>query len=52
MERYPLQELVDKWEREEVTIEQILGQILLWLMHLVERVTKLEINQRKIDRSQ
>lgn len=45
MEKYPLPELVQRWAREEVTVEQAIGQILLWLMALVERVAKLEATQ-------
>ncbi len=52
MERYPLPELIRKWEHEAITIEQVLGQILLWLLFLVEQVSKLEFNQRKMNRSQ
>jgi hypothetical protein len=52
MDRYPLPELIKRWEREDITVEQVLGQILLWLLFLVERVTKLEIKQRRMGRSQ
>ena len=44
---YPLSDLVKKWEREEITVEQTIGQMLLWLAALAERVTKLEANRRK-----
>ncbi len=47
MKKYPLPELVQKWAREEVTVEQAIGQILLWIMALAERVTKLEANRSK-----
>ena len=47
MERYPLPELVKRWEREELTVEQAIGQILLWLDSLAERATKLEATRRK-----
>jgi hypothetical protein len=52
MKRYTLQELVKLWEREEITLEQAVGQILLWLVALAERVTKLEASQRRTSRSQ
>jgi hypothetical protein len=42
MNRYPLLDLVRRWEREEITIEQVIGQILLWLDALSLRVTRLE----------
>jgi len=47
MKRYPLSELVKKWEREELTAEQAIGQILLWLNLLSERVTKVEATPQK-----
>lgn len=52
MTKYPLPELIKMWEREDLTIPQVIGQILLWLAELAERVTKLEINQRKMQRPQ
>jgi hypothetical protein len=47
MKRYELPELIKRWERAEVTPEQAIGQILLWVVALAERVAKLEINQRR-----
>ena len=47
MKKYPVAELVKKWEREELTVEQAIGQLLLWLATLVEQLAKLEANQRK-----
>ncbi len=47
MKRYDLPELIKRWERGDITPEQAIGQVLLWLMNLAERVTKLEANQRK-----
>ncbi len=47
MKRYSLSALVKRWEREELTIEQAVGQILLWLVVLAERVDHLEAEQRK-----
>jgi hypothetical protein len=52
MKKYPVVELVKKWEREEITVEQAIGQLMLWLIALVERVTRLEANQQKLNRSQ
>jgi hypothetical protein len=46
LKKYPVSELVKKWEREDITTEQAIGQILLWLVTLAERVTKLEANRR------
>ena len=47
MKRYSLPELVKKWEREELTTEQAIGQILLWLDVLSERVAKVEATPKK-----
>jgi hypothetical protein len=47
--RYNLPELIKRWEREQITTEQAIGQILLWLVALAERVIKLEANQWKIN---
>ena len=33
MKKYPITELIKKWEREEITIEQAIGEFLL---HIVE----------------
>jgi len=52
MEKYPVSELIKKWEREDITMEQAIGQILLWLVALVERVVRLEISQRKLSRTE
>jgi len=46
MDKYPLPNLVKRWEREELTGEQAIGQILLWLAAVLERVEKLENHQR------
>jgi hypothetical protein len=47
MNKYPASELIKKWEREEITVEQAIGQLLLWLVALVERVSRLENSLRK-----
>jgi hypothetical protein len=39
---YNLDELVTLWEREKLTTEQIVGQILLVLRSLNERIRELE----------
>ena len=43
---YDLTELVRRWGREELTVEQTIGQILIWLSLIVERLEKLEAFQR------
>ena len=47
MKKYDLDTLVKRWEREELTVVQAVGQILLWLKTLSERITQLEAKQRK-----
>ena len=49
MKRYPLSDLIKRWEREELTVEQAIGQIILWLISLAERIEKLELRQRRSD---
>lgn len=44
---YPINELVKRWEREDLTTEQAVGQLLLWLSHLSKRIAKLEAGQHK-----
>ena len=43
---YDLTDLVKRWGREELTVEQTVGQILIWLGLIVERLEKLEAFQR------
>jgi hypothetical protein len=47
--RYTLPELIKRWEREQITTEQVIGQLLLWLVVLSKRIAKLEANQWKIN---
>jgi hypothetical protein len=47
--RYKLPELIKRWEREQITTEQAIGQLFLWLAALAERIAKLEANQWKIN---
>lgn len=42
MGTYPLEELVHKWGRSELTVEQAIGQILLQLQRLERRIVTLE----------
>jgi hypothetical protein len=44
--QYDLAELIKRWEREQLTTEQAVGQILLWLAALAERIAKLEASSR------
>ncbi len=49
MKRYELAELIKRWEREELTVEQTIGQLLLWLDSLIERMNSMEIRQRRLE---
>ena len=49
--RYSLTELIKRWGREELTTEQAIGQIFLWLIALAERIARLEANQLKSQQS-
>ncbi|MDX1521891.1 MAG: hypothetical protein R3264_09705 [Anaerolineae bacterium] len=43
--QYPLSDLMKRWAREELTVEQAIGQMLLWLTDLSERLVSLEKGQ-------
>jgi len=47
--QYDLADLIKRWEREDITTEQVIGQVLLWLVILSERMAELEVNVRKIN---
>lgn len=40
--RYDLEEIVQKWAKEDLTQEQVIGQLLLHVKHLDERLTQTE----------
>ncbi len=42
MGNYNLDELINRWEREKLTTEQAVGQILLILRSLSKRIRELE----------
>ena len=50
--QYDLSDLIKRWEREDITTEQVIGQLLLWLVVLSERMAELEVNVRKISHLQ
>ena len=50
--QYDLSDLIKRWEREDITTEQVIGQVLLWLVILSERMAELEVNMRKISQLQ
>jgi len=46
MAHYELEDLVSLWEREKLTTEQVIGQILLLLIAINQRLLKLEATRR------
>ena len=48
---YDLPELIKRWEREQLTTEQAIGQILVWLVRLATRMTKLEAKNCRPDKT-
>ena len=50
MSAYDLDTMLKKWEREELTTEQAIGQILLLLQRISQRVGRLEVAQENIRR--
>ncbi|MEM7127088.1 MAG: hypothetical protein AAF702_12225 [Chloroflexota bacterium] len=50
MSRYDLDEVVQRWAREELTAEQAIGQILLHLEDLRKRMEQLEKEALKEER--
>ena len=47
---YDLDTMLKKWEREELTTEQAVGQILLLLQSISQRVGRVEVTQENIRR--
>jgi hypothetical protein len=47
MSSYSLDELITRWEQEKLTTEQVIGQMLLVLRSLTERVRELERWRRR-----
>ena len=50
MSAYDLDTMLKKWEREELTTEQAVGQILLLLESISQRVGRLEVTQENLRR--
>lgn len=46
MSKYDLEQLIKMWAQEQLTEEQAVGQILLQLRDLLERIRKLERTMR------
>lgn len=47
MSHYTLEELIARWKKEEVTPEQVIGQMLQWLRVHDERLRELERERRE-----
>ena len=50
MSAYELDAILKKWERAELSTEQAIGQILLLLQNISDRVGRLEVAQSEIRR--
>ena len=48
MSKYDLNQLITMWQKENITSEQTIGQLLLHLQALSERIGELEIRLEKI----
>ncbi|NJK53249.1 MAG: hypothetical protein HC936_11370 [Leptolyngbyaceae cyanobacterium SU_3_3] len=45
----PLDKVIHLWEQGEITLQQAIGKILLWLRQLDTRLRKLELAQRQVE---
>ncbi len=52
MSNYNLDELITRWEHEKVSTEQAVGQVLLLLRSLDERVEELERWRRRQEKGE
>ena len=44
---YPIEELIARWKREELTIEQVIGQMLLLLKEQERRLREAAPHERR-----
>ena len=49
MSRYALEEVVQKWAKEELTVEQAIGQLFLHIENVIERLNFLEKKETLIE---
>jgi hypothetical protein len=47
----PLEEVIEHWETGQITVEQAIGKILVWLHRLETQLLKLEATPRRPDGS-
>ena len=47
MGHYNLRDLINRWERGDLSLEQAIGQILLLLLAFNDRLNKLEATPKK-----
>ena len=45
----PLEKIIQLWERGEITEQQAIGKMLLWLRHFEIRLRQVETGQRNAD---
>lgn len=48
---YPIPELLKRWERSELSAEQIIGYLLQNLLHLTHRLAEVEKRLRQLEAS-
>ena len=51
MSAYPLETIIHKWEKGKLTAEQAIGQILLVIQQMQERLSELESRVFRQERS-
>ena len=42
MNRYDISQIIKMWERMEITVDQAIGQLLLHVQHLSQKLTTME----------
>ena len=50
MGRYTLEQLIEYWRTEQLTVEQAVGQILQFLLEYRQRIEELENRLREVER--
>lgn len=49
MSKYPLRKLIERWEQELMTVEQVIGQLFLHLGELYQRLKQLDQRLRTVE---
>ncbi|MEZ4861033.1 MAG: hypothetical protein R3C14_07000 [Caldilineaceae bacterium] len=50
MNTYDMSQIIKMWEHMEITVDQAIGQLMLHVQHLTQRVTALERRLEGLDR--